>query len=42
MHEVVREAVVEYMDRTARRQLLDRVLGEELPRYEDALRRLGE
>jgi len=42
MQEVAREAVREYIDRTSRRELLDRVLEEELPRYAEALERLGE
>ena len=41
MQEVARRAVREYIDRTSRRQLLDRVLDEELPRYAEALERLG-
>ena len=42
MQDVAREAVREYIDRTSRRELLDEVLDEELPRYSEALRRLGE
>jgi predicted transcriptional regulator len=42
MQDVARGAVREYIDRTSRRELLDRILDEELPRYADALRRLGE
>jgi predicted transcriptional regulator len=42
MQEVARGAVREYIDRTSRRQLLDQVLDEELPRYAEALERLGE
>jgi len=42
MQEVARTAVREYVDRTSRRELLDQVLDEELPRYAEALRRLGE
>jgi predicted transcriptional regulator len=42
MQEVAREAVREYIDRRSRRELLDEVLEEELPRYAEALRRLGE
>jgi predicted transcriptional regulator len=42
MQEVAREAVREYIDRTSRRELLDQVLDEELPRYAEALDRLGE
>jgi len=42
MHDVARSAVREYIDRTSRRELLDNVLDQELPRYSEALRRLGE
>jgi predicted transcriptional regulator len=42
MQEVARAAVREYIDRTSRQELLDEVLDEELPRYAEALRRLGE
>ena len=42
MQEVAREAVRQYVDRTSRRELIDQVLDEELPRYAEALRRLGE
>lgn len=42
MQEVAREAVRDYVDRTSRRELLDEVLDEELPRFAEALRRLGE
>ncbi len=42
MQDVAREAVREYVDRTSRRELLDQVLDEDLPRYAEALRRLGE
>ena len=41
MQEVARQAVREYVDRTSRRDLLDRVLNEELPRYSEAMERLG-
>ena len=41
MQDVAREAVRTYTERTARRQLLDRVLDAELPRYAEALERLG-
>jgi predicted transcriptional regulator len=41
MQEVARQAVREYVERTSRRDLLDRVLDEELPRYAEALDRLG-
>jgi predicted transcriptional regulator len=42
MQEVARQAVREYVERTSKRELLDRVLDEQLPRYAEALRRLGE
>jgi predicted transcriptional regulator len=42
MQEVAREAVRDYVERTSRRDLLDKVLDEELPRFDEALRRLGE
>jgi predicted transcriptional regulator len=42
MQEVARQAVRDYIERTSRRELLDEVLDEELPRYAEALRRLGE
>ena len=42
MQEVARAAVRDYIDRTSRRELLDQVLDEELPRFAEALRRLGE
>lgn len=41
MQEVAREALREYIERTSRRELLDRVLDEELPKYAEALERLG-
>ncbi|MDX6678058.1 MAG: hypothetical protein QOE31_2110 [Solirubrobacteraceae bacterium] len=42
MQEVARGAVRDYIERTSRRELLDEVLDEELPRYAEALERLGE
>jgi predicted transcriptional regulator len=42
MQEVARQAVRDYIERTSRRELLDRVLDEDLPGYAEALRRLGE
>lgn len=42
MQDVARIAVREYIERTSRRELLDEVLGQELPRFAEALRRLGE
>ena len=41
MQEVARAAVREYIERTSRRELLDEVLDTELPRYAEALERLG-
>lgn len=42
MQDVARAAVREYIDRTSRQELLEKVLDEELPRFAEALRRLGE
>ena len=42
MQEVARQAVRDYIERTSRRELLDQVLDEELPKFAEALRRLGE
>ena len=42
MQDVARSAIREYVDRTSRRELIGQVLDEELPRYAEALRRLGE
>jgi hypothetical protein len=42
MQDVARAAIREYVDRASRRELLDRVLDEDLPQYAEALRRLGE
>lgn len=41
MQDVARQAVRDYIERTSRRELLDEVLDEELPRYAEALDRLG-
>ena len=41
MQDVARQAVRDYVERTSRHELLDRVLNEELPRYAEALDRLG-
>ncbi len=41
MQEVARAAVREYVERTSRRELLNQILDEELPRYAEALERLG-
>ncbi|MGY1836194.1 ribbon-helix-helix protein, CopG family [Blastococcus sp. SYSU DS0510] len=42
MQEVARQAVRDYIERTSKRELLDRVLDEELPQYAEALDRLGQ
>lgn len=42
MQDVARQAVRDYIERTSRRELLDRVLDEELPHYAEALERLGQ
>jgi plasmid stability protein len=42
MQDVARTAVRDYIDRTSRRELVDEVLDEQLPRYAEALRRLGQ
>lgn len=42
MQEVVKAALREYIDTHNRREAIDRALDVELPRYADALRRLGE
>jgi len=42
MQTVMRQALREYIDRTSRAELLDTVLDEELPRYAEALDRLGQ
>jgi hypothetical protein len=42
MQDVARGAVRDYIEQTSDRELLDRVLDEELPRYAEALQRLGE
>jgi hypothetical protein len=42
MQDVARAAVREYIERTSRAELLDEVLDRELPRFAEALRRLGE
>jgi predicted transcriptional regulator len=42
MQDVARQAVRDYIERTSRRDLLDRVLDEELPSYAEALERLGQ
>jgi predicted transcriptional regulator len=42
MQEVARQAIREYVDTHSRAELLDKVLDEDVPRYAEALRRLGE
>ncbi|MGD0925265.1 MAG: DUF6290 family protein [Streptosporangiaceae bacterium] len=42
MQDVARQAILEYVEQHSREDLLDRVLDEEIPRYAEALRRLGE
>lgn len=42
MQEVAREAVRSYIETRSKRELLDRVLNEELPRYAEVLERLGQ
>ena len=42
MQDVARQAVREYVENHSRRDLLDRVLDKELPRYAEALDRLGQ
>jgi len=42
MQEVARQAIREYVSSHSRAELLDRVLDEELPRYAEALERLGQ
>lgn len=42
MQDVARDAIRGYVETTSKRDLLNRVLDEELPRYAEALRRLGE
>lgn len=42
MQEIAREAVRDYVQRTSRRELLEQVLDEDLPRYAEALQRLSE
>ena len=42
MQEIARQAVREYVDNHSREELLNQVLDEELPRYAEALERLGQ
>jgi len=41
MQEVARQAVRDYVERTSKRELMNAVLDRELPRYAEALERLG-
>lgn len=41
MQDVARQAVRDYIDRTSRADLIDAVMDRELPRYAEALERLG-
>ena len=41
MQDLARQAIRDYIERTSKRELLDAVLDEELPRYAEALDRLG-
>jgi hypothetical protein len=41
MQDVARQALREYVENHSRADLLDEVLDEELPRYSEALERLG-
>jgi predicted transcriptional regulator len=42
MQDVARQAVRDYIEENSKRNLLDRVLDQELPRYAEALERLGQ
>ncbi len=42
MQDVARAAIREYVEQHSRADLLDRVLDEQLPRYAEALDRLGQ
>ena len=42
MQEVARAAVRSYVEQTTKRDLIDEVISEEMSRYAEALRRLGE
>ena len=42
MQEVARQAIREYVENHSRAELLDQVLNEDLPRYAEALKRLGQ
>ncbi len=42
MQEVARQAIRDYVERRSRADLIDEVLDEQLPRYAEALHRLGQ
>jgi hypothetical protein len=42
MQEIARAAILEYIENHSRQDLLEKVLDEELPRYAEALDRLGQ
>ena len=42
MQEVAREAVRHYIETTSKHELLEQAIASELPRYAEALRRLGD
>jgi predicted transcriptional regulator len=42
MQDVARQALRDYIERTSKRERLDRVLGTELPRYAESLDRLAD
>jgi predicted transcriptional regulator len=42
MQEVARQAIREYIENHSRAELLNQVLDEELPKYAEALERLGQ
>ena len=42
MQEVARQAIREYIENHSRAELLDQVLDDELPKYAEALERLGQ
>lgn len=42
MQDIARQAVRDYIERVSKRELLDAVLDRELPRYAEALERLGQ
>jgi len=42
MQDIARQAIREYVEQHSRADLLDQILDEEVPRYAEALRRLGE